>query len=73
MQGVDASAALRQLLVAASAPPSPTELTGLPRAIAGFRAVQRLRSGHPQRADPANSQAGSGHQHTSARLARAGP
>lgn len=37
---VDASPALRQLLAAASAPPSAAELRGRSRALAGFRAMQ---------------------------------
>lgn len=41
VQAVAASAALRQLLAAASAPPSTAELKGRARAIADFRAAQR--------------------------------
>ncbi|HEX8766779.1 MAG TPA: hypothetical protein VF714_00320 [Jatrophihabitans sp.] len=40
VQAVDASAALRRLLAAASAPPSAAELKGRSRAIADFRAAQ---------------------------------
>ncbi|HEX8094327.1 hypothetical protein [Jatrophihabitans sp.] len=47
VRAVDASAALRQLLAAASAPPSTAELTGRPRAIADFRAAQRPRAPEP--------------------------
>ena len=41
VRAVDGSAALRQLLAAASAPPSTAELRGRSRAIADFRAAQR--------------------------------
>jgi hypothetical protein len=41
VRAVDASSALRQLLAAASAPPSTAELKGRSRAIADFRAAQR--------------------------------
>jgi hypothetical protein len=41
VRAVDASAALRQLLAAASAPPSTAELRGHARAVAEFRATQR--------------------------------
>jgi hypothetical protein len=41
VRAVDASAALRQLLAAASAPPSAAELQGQSRAVADFRAAHR--------------------------------
>ncbi len=44
-RAVDDSAALRQLLAAASAPPSSAELKGRSRAIAAFRAAHRRRRG----------------------------
>lgn len=52
-----ASDALRQLLAAASAPPTTTELKGRSRAVAAFRSVYRLRRGagvqHPGPSTPA--------------------
>ncbi|MEO7260533.1 MAG: hypothetical protein ABI047_04660 [Jatrophihabitantaceae bacterium] len=71
VQAIDASAALRQLLAAASAPPSTAELKGRSRAIADFRAAQRPGGVNPQPADPAIGPAGSGRRVT-AKLARAG-
>jgi hypothetical protein len=46
VQVVDASVGLRQLLAAASAPPTPAELKGRSRAIADFRAAQRPATHH---------------------------
>jgi hypothetical protein len=47
-RAVDGSAALRQLLAAASAPASPAELRGRSRAIAEFRAARRPRGSAPE-------------------------
>src|ERR1700712_3318814 len=66
VRAVDASAALRQLLAAASAPPSRAELKGRSRAIADFRAAQRASARESPPVPPATSRAGSG------RLAPAG-
>lgn len=70
VQAVDSSAALRQLLAAASAPPSTAELKGRARAIAAFRAAQR-RALHPHQVNPVTGQAGPDRR-APARLARAG-
>lgn len=43
VRAAHASEALRQLLAAASAPPTTAELTGRARALAAFRSVYRLR------------------------------
>ncbi|MEO6504069.1 MAG: hypothetical protein ABIQ09_19445 [Jatrophihabitantaceae bacterium] len=53
VQAVEASAALRQLLAAASAPPSQAELRGRSRAITDFRAAHRPGSTHPLPVNPA--------------------
>lgn len=58
VQAVAASAALRRLLAAASAPPSTAELEGRSRAIAHFRAAQRPSPLHPEPINPATGQAG---------------
>jgi hypothetical protein len=48
VRAVDDSAALRQLLAAAAAPPSTAELKGRSRAIADFRAAQRPGAAAPE-------------------------
>ncbi|HEX8080377.1 MAG TPA: hypothetical protein VF557_09220 [Jatrophihabitans sp.] len=57
VQAVAASAALRQLLAAASAPPSTAELEGRSQAIAHFRAAQRPGPLRPEPINPATGQA----------------
>ncbi|HEY0165930.1 MAG TPA: hypothetical protein VGB75_02710 [Jatrophihabitans sp.] len=68
VEAAEASAALRQLLAAASAPPSAAELKGRSQAIAAFRGVHRpvIR---PQPAIPRTGQPAS-ERRTPARLAR---
>lgn len=68
---VDASAALRQLLAAASAPPSTAELKGRSQAIADFRATHRPRASVAGHGSGATSRARAGHRGAAA-LARAG-
>jgi hypothetical protein len=60
VRAVDASAALRQLLAAASAPPSTAELRGRSRAIADFRAAQRHSASAPEPGTESTSHARSG-------------
>jgi hypothetical protein len=65
VRAVDASAALRQLLAAAAAPPSTAELKGRSRAIADFRAAQLPRSPTEPAPDPARPEAAAGPQQAS--------
>jgi hypothetical protein len=57
VRAVDGSAALRQLLAAASAPPSAAELRGRSRAIADFREAQRSGAAGPEPVSESTSHA----------------